>query len=133
LSIVFTIIINVPTVGTGLPYGLHIRRMGHNRPRGPIADWWLLTTANAAGTNGLACYPKHGRARGTKFLVTHPMTDQSCLTSTIACQSALNAGHRALQSSRVFVFNKIMIINLLMSPLLGHRPFFWITHKENGP
>jgi hypothetical protein len=27
----------------------------------------------------------------------------------------------------------IIIISLLMSPLLGHRPYFWITHKENGP
>jgi hypothetical protein len=26
-----------------------------------------------------------------------------------------------------------LIINLLMSPLLGHRPTLWITHKENGP
>jgi hypothetical protein len=27
----------------------------------------------------------------------------------------------------------IVIISLLMSPLLGHRPSLWITHKENGP
>jgi hypothetical protein len=27
----------------------------------------------------------------------------------------------------------IIIISLLMSPLLGHMPFFWITHKEIGP
>jgi hypothetical protein len=27
----------------------------------------------------------------------------------------------------------IIIINLLMSLLLGHRPSLWITHKENGP
>jgi hypothetical protein len=27
----------------------------------------------------------------------------------------------------------IIIISLLMSPLLGHRPCLWITHKENGP
>jgi hypothetical protein len=26
-----------------------------------------------------------------------------------------------------------IIISLLMSPLLGHRPSLWITHKENGP
>jgi hypothetical protein len=25
----------------------------------------------------------------------------------------------------------IIIISLLMSPLLGHRPCIWITHKEN--
>jgi hypothetical protein len=26
-----------------------------------------------------------------------------------------------------------IIISLLMSPLLGHSPSLWITHKENGP
>jgi hypothetical protein len=29
------------------------------------------------------------------------------------------------------VFEFIIIISLLMSPLLGHRPFLWIT-QENG-
>jgi hypothetical protein len=27
----------------------------------------------------------------------------------------------------------IIIISLLMSPLLGHRPSLWITYKESGP
>jgi hypothetical protein len=26
-------------------------------------DWWVLTTANTAGTNGLTCLPKHGVGR----------------------------------------------------------------------
>jgi hypothetical protein len=47
-----------PCWGTGLPYGLHLRKTGHNPPRGPSA-WWVLTTANAAGNNGLTCLPKH--------------------------------------------------------------------------
>jgi hypothetical protein len=46
--------------GTGLPYGLPISRTDHNPPRGPSADWWVLTAANTAGTNGLMCLPKHG-------------------------------------------------------------------------
>jgi hypothetical protein len=28
---------------------------------------WVLTTANAAGTNSLKCLPKHGGARDNKF------------------------------------------------------------------
>jgi hypothetical protein len=28
---------------------------------------WVLTTANAAGTNSLTCLPKHGGARNSKF------------------------------------------------------------------
>jgi hypothetical protein len=66
-----------------LPYGFHIRRTGHNPPRGPSAGWWVLTTADAAGTNGLTSLRKHGGARENKFLATHPMTDQRCLSSAI--------------------------------------------------
>jgi hypothetical protein len=55
----------------------------------PSADWWVLTTTNAAGTNGLT---KHGGTRNNKFLVTHPMTDQRCLTSAIASGGTLTAG-----------------------------------------
>ncbi|CAG9786540.1 unnamed protein product [Diatraea saccharalis] len=71
--------------GSGLPYGW-LRRMGHDPSRGPNADWRVLTTANAAGTDGLTCLPKHGVARDNNFLVTHPVTDpcESCLTTTIA-------------------------------------------------
>jgi hypothetical protein len=42
---------------------------GHNPPRGPSAGWWVLTTANATGTNVLTCLPKHGGARDNKFLI----------------------------------------------------------------
>jgi hypothetical protein len=41
----------------------------------PSADWRMLITGNAAGTNGLTCLPKHGGARDNKCLVTHLMTD----------------------------------------------------------
>jgi hypothetical protein len=57
----------------------------------PSAGWWVLTTANPAGSNGLTCLPKHGGARDNIFLVTHPMTDQHCLTSAIARRSAVTA------------------------------------------
>jgi hypothetical protein len=49
------------------PYGLHIKRTGHNPPRRPSASWWVLTTVNTAGTNGSTCLPKHGGARDNKF------------------------------------------------------------------
>jgi hypothetical protein len=38
-------------------------------------------TANAAGSNGLTCLPSQGGAPDHKFLVTHLMTDQRCLTT----------------------------------------------------
>jgi hypothetical protein len=37
------------------------------------------------------CLLKHGGARDSKFMVTHPMADQSCLTSAITRRSALTA------------------------------------------
>ncbi|RVE49894.1 hypothetical protein evm_005487, partial [Chilo suppressalis] len=88
--------INVPTAGAQAFPMDGIGRLGHDPPRGPSADWWVLTTADAAGTNGLTCLPKHGGARDGKFLVTHPMTDhcESCLTSTIAADRAKHLLHR---------------------------------------
>jgi hypothetical protein len=66
-------------------YGpLSLWTKGHNPPRASSVGWWGLTMANAAGTNGLTWLPKHGVGRDNKFLVTHPMTDQRCLTSAIA-------------------------------------------------
>jgi hypothetical protein len=82
-----------PHCGTGLPYGLQIRRPGHNPPRGPSASWWVLTTANAAGTNGLTCFLKQTGARDSKFLVTHPTTDPRCLTSAIALTAGPSSSH----------------------------------------
>ncbi|RVE41757.1 hypothetical protein evm_013594 [Chilo suppressalis] len=82
--------INVPTAGAQAFPIDGIGRLGHDPPRGPSADWRVLTTADAAGTNGLTCLPKHGGTRDRRFLVTHPMTVQceSCLTSTIAAKRA---------------------------------------------
>ncbi|RVE45759.1 hypothetical protein evm_009607 [Chilo suppressalis] len=52
-----------------------IGRLGHDPPLGPSADWWVLATADAAGTNGLTCLPKDGGTRDRRFLVTHPMIE----------------------------------------------------------
>jgi hypothetical protein len=79
--------INAPTAGAQaflMDYTKRERAITHG--------WWVLTTANAAETNGLTCLPKNGGARDNKFLVTHPMTGQRCLTSAIERQSALAAG-----------------------------------------
>jgi hypothetical protein len=37
------------------------------------------------------------------------------------------------EQSWLFIYVIIIIISLLMSPLLGHRPSLWITHKEIEP
>jgi hypothetical protein len=66
---------------------LHVKRTGLNPPRGAIADWWVLTTANAAGTNGLTWLPKHGGAPDNKFLVTHPMINVGYLENDLAMRN----------------------------------------------
>ncbi|RVE52914.1 hypothetical protein evm_002391 [Chilo suppressalis] len=67
--------INVPTAGAQAFPMDGIGRLGHDPPRGPSADWRVLTTADAAGTNGLTCLPKHGGARNSKFF-GHPSNDR---------------------------------------------------------
>jgi hypothetical protein len=53
------------------------------------------------------CLPKHGGDQGNKFLVTHPMTDQHCLTSAIARRSALTA--RPLSSKKYMsIYNRYL-------------------------
>jgi hypothetical protein len=74
---------------------LRTRRTGHYPPLGPSVDWWVLTTINTAETKGLTCLPKHGGARDSKFLVTHPMTDQCCLASAIVCRAHWLRSYRA--------------------------------------
>ncbi|RVE41191.1 hypothetical protein evm_014158 [Chilo suppressalis] len=59
--------INVPTAWAQAFPMDGIGRSGHDPPRGPSADWRVLTTADAAGTNGLTCLPKHGGARDSNF------------------------------------------------------------------
>ncbi|RVE40491.1 hypothetical protein evm_014858 [Chilo suppressalis] len=45
--------LNVPTAGA-LAFPMDgIGRLGHDPPRGPSADWRVLTTAGATGNNGL--------------------------------------------------------------------------------
>ncbi|RVE53433.1 hypothetical protein evm_002003 [Chilo suppressalis] len=44
--------INVPTAGAQAFPMDGIGRLDHDPPRGPSSDWWVLTTADAAGTNG---------------------------------------------------------------------------------
>jgi hypothetical protein len=88
--------INIPTAG--LRPSIWITHMSYHPPRGPSARWWVLTTANEVGTNGLTCLSKHVGARNNKFLVTHPMTDQCCLTSAITRRSALFTGPSSTSS-----------------------------------
>jgi hypothetical protein len=58
------------------------------------------------------------KQRGTRDnLVTHPTIDLCDLLA------------RLLFEDFIIV---IIIISLLMSPLLGHRPALWITHRRTG-
>jgi hypothetical protein len=63
--------INVPTAGAQSFLMDNTRKTAHKPRRVPSADWWVLTTANAAGTNGWTWLPNHGGALDNKFLITH--------------------------------------------------------------
>jgi hypothetical protein len=75
-------------------------------------------TVNAAGTNGLTCLPKYGGARDNTFLVTHPMTDQRCLTSVIARRCALTAEplqvYMSLLNAETDAQKQSQVFNLVM-------------------
>jgi hypothetical protein len=74
-----------------------------------IADCWVLTTANAVGTNDLTCFTKHGGVRDNKSLVIHPKTEQHCLAFAIA--------RRAHYCGTGYVRNKLniqIIVQLLL-------------------
>ncbi|RVE40569.1 hypothetical protein evm_014780, partial [Chilo suppressalis] len=61
-----------------------IGRLDHAPPRGPSADWRVLTTADAAGTNGLTCLPKHGGTRDRRFLdLSQLVMERTCVMSSI--------------------------------------------------
>jgi hypothetical protein len=81
--------------GTCLPYGSHIRKTDYNPPHEPSA------TANTANQwdQRLKFLPKRELAWDNKFLVTHPMTDQSCLISAIARRPHWPRGHLARRQS----------------------------------
>jgi hypothetical protein len=77
--------LNAPTAGArAFLIDLPTRRTGHNPLRGISVDWWVLTTANTAGTNGLTCLPKH---------FGHPFDNRPVLLSFRGpTPSALTAG-----------------------------------------
>jgi hypothetical protein len=62
-------------LSTGLPYGLHIRRTWHNLLHEPSADWRMLSTAKAAGTNGIEGILKHEGVQDNRFLAIHKIID----------------------------------------------------------
>jgi hypothetical protein len=52
---------------------------------------WVLTTANASGTNSLTCLPKHGGARDNKFWPSHDWVLRTLLSFRNHTPSALTA------------------------------------------
>jgi hypothetical protein len=57
------------------PAGAQAFLMDYPQGERAITHHATLTTANAAGTNGLTCLPKLRGALDNKVLITHSMTD----------------------------------------------------------
>jgi hypothetical protein len=66
--------------------------VGHYPLRRLSADWWMLTTANAAGINGLMCLLKHGGVQDSKFLVPNLIGWPTLLNFRNCTPSVLTAG-----------------------------------------
>jgi hypothetical protein len=79
-----------PLLGHKPSIWITYKKNGLYPPQEPSAHWLVLTTANATGTNGLACVPKYGGTRDNKFLVE--LTDQCCLISENTRRSVLTVG-----------------------------------------
>jgi hypothetical protein len=92
--------------GTGLPYELHIRSITHYAPS---VDWWVLTNANAAGTNGLACLPKHEEAQNPAFANVAELS-QSHAERTDCGAIELVSNTFKLNLNDRLTFNSIVII-----------------------
>jgi hypothetical protein len=91
----------------------------------------VLTTANAAGTNGLTCLPKHRGARDKKILV---IARRSALTAGVhktntnkeyikyqGLQFSGNAPISSVQFSSLLLIKSRKVIQCLYPRLLAHR------------
>jgi hypothetical protein len=58
VQVVIISLLMSPLLGHRPSLWITYKKTGHNPPRGPNADCWVLMTANAAGTNALTCFPK---------------------------------------------------------------------------
>jgi hypothetical protein len=81
------------------------------------------------------CFPVMGDV-GDDTLFKEPVTDDTDITpkiqrSEVRFQIKPMPYRRGTTPDTSLVLSYfITIISLLMSPLLGHRPSLWITHKE---
>jgi hypothetical protein len=84
-------------------------------------------------SSGLALI--RSQAVSGRFLVaTTSSRGHSCKSKRLhaLCHHAVHHSRHCVEAGRWTRNYRFIIISLLMSPLLGHRPSLWITHKENG-
>jgi hypothetical protein len=86
MIIIIISVLMPPLLGHSPSLWITRRRTGCNPPRGSNAIWWVITTAIAAGNKYIQT-----------FLVTHTMTDQSCLCCLIIAiaTECTDCDHRA--------------------------------------
>jgi hypothetical protein len=107
---------NLSNVGQSLdrwPKIYHLEILSASK--GTLRRWFQLHLQSLASTNLNWAYVV---GYGPYFLCVIHMEG--------LCLSRGNINRLMMMSSKVI----IILISLLMSPLLGHRPSIWITHKE---
>ncbi|RVE46088.1 hypothetical protein evm_009252 [Chilo suppressalis] len=106
--------IKVPTAGAQAFPMDGIGRLGHDPPRRPSADWWVLTTADAAGTNGLTCLPKHGGARDK---VERAVVNKLSLVSTTNGENMWRNYHEDWERKKTYLIRSLFHDIPLLSPV----------------
>jgi hypothetical protein len=77
-----------------LPYRLHISRTGHNPPRGPSADWWVVVLKIVTKSSSSSPYPtKWGRHNMFPFSILFCHSSSFILTPLIFMSSFTQSIH----------------------------------------
>ncbi|RVE53851.1 hypothetical protein evm_001513 [Chilo suppressalis] len=109
--------INVPTAGAQAFPIDGIGRLGHDPPRGLSADWRVLTTADAAGTNGLT---KKGRKKPSNKV--HPCD---------VCEKVFQTGYELKKHRRTHTGERPYMCTTCGKTYtqLGHLSIHQLSHK----
>jgi hypothetical protein len=97
-SIIVISLLMSPLLGFRPSLWITLKENGHNPPRGPSADWRLVTTANAVGTNSLTCVPKHSLRLKIFGYPSDERRLQTLLNFHVPTTSALTAGSSSSSS-----------------------------------
>jgi hypothetical protein len=101
-----------------------------HKVKGPSqSDWWVLTAAHAARTNGLTCLPKHEGTRHYTFLITHPI--HLCVSYSTFVIARRPRGYRAPHYSKSnWLRNLFCLLSVLLHPSFPQVQSYYIMYSQ---